>query len=90
VAPRIRRGHNLSAGRSDVTNLARQQGFGLFGLRQRVDAGASTTPGRLGQFGESDTWKQAQQLARLTRDLLTVHEVTGLVIRDRRRPIEWS
>ena len=70
---------------SRCADLALQQRFGLLRLGERVDPGAAAAPGRLRQLRQRDAGQQPQQRARLARDLLAVHQVTGLVIGDRRR-----
>src|SRR6188508_1411695 len=78
----------LSAGGVDVTDLPAQECLCLIGLCQRVHAGAATAPGRFREFDGRHAWKLTEQRARLRRDLLAVHEVTRIVIRNRDGVVE--
>ena len=86
VAPGISGRDDLGSGRGDVPHLALQERVGLLRLGQRVYPRASTAPRRLGQLGQGDPGEQAQQSPGLSRDLLAVHQVTGLVV----VPHGWS
>ena len=78
----------LRAGGVDVTDFPAQECLCLIGLGQRVHAGAATAPGRFRELDGRHAWKLTEHRARLRRHLLAVHEVTGIVIRDRDGAVE--
>ena len=79
---------DLGAGGVDVIHLSAEQRLRLIRLRQRVNAGASATPRRLRQFDQRHARNGRKNGARLTADLLAVHEVAGVVVGHPYRGVE--
>ena len=82
VAPGVGGGEDRCAGADDVPDLADQELFGLLGLGDVVDASASAAPVGLREFDEFQAGDQFEQVAGLLGDLLSMRQVTGIVVGD--------
>jgi hypothetical protein len=82
VAPRVGGGEDRCAGADDVPDLADEELFGLLGLGNVIDAGATAAPIGLREFDELKAGYQLKQVARLLGDLLAVRQVAGVVVSD--------
>ena len=80
--------NDLCTGSRDVLNLALEQRARLIRLGQRVDPRGAAAPRRLSEFNQRESGYQAEQGPRLTRDFLSVDQVTRLAVRHRRRLFE--
>lgn len=82
VAAGIGSGNHAGTARRQVTNLPLKQRLGLRRLRQGVDARAPAAPRGFCQLDERHARQQTKQSAGRSRHLLSVDEMTGVVVRD--------
>ena len=81
-ATRIGRGHRRGASLGDVTHLAFLKFCGHLRLRDIVYARAAATPHRLRKLDQSQTRNCSEDFSWLPGDLLTVAQMTSLVVSD--------
>ena len=84
LTPRIRRREDAGARLDNVLHLAREQQVRLLRLGNRVHPGRPAAPRRFRERYQRHTRNQREQRTRLMRNLLSVHQVTGVVVRDDR------
>src|SRR5712691_9223209 len=84
-APGVGGHHGFRPGGHDVLHLAMQQAGRHLGLRQIVDTGRAAAPVRFLEIHDLQARDLGEERSRLSPDLLTVHDVTRIVIGDGHR-----